>query len=146
LKKAARQAVRNNATEFLNPPIKNIGYKGIRKTSSQIKEWFKSSKDVKRDFQTTANLMERAGTGGSLFRNLYRDFLKEAAELLKSEEIKVAHSDYSEIAEKWKKVSELFYQAGKTMDIEYIDEASELLIALSEDERVAMTKLKKALA
>ena len=42
LKIAIKQAIKNNATEFLNPPIKNIGYKGILKTSSEIKKWFKN--------------------------------------------------------------------------------------------------------
>jgi hypothetical protein len=60
----------------LNLSIKNIGYKGILK-----KKIFKASKDIKSDFQTSASLMERGGTGGSLFRNLYRDFLYENAAL-----------------------------------------------------------------
>ncbi len=88
LKSAIPKAIKNNATEFLNPPIKNLGYKGIVKTSSEIKKWFNSTKNAKRDFQTSAMLMERAGTGGSLFRNLYRDFLKESSELLGSTELK----------------------------------------------------------
>lgn len=144
LKKIIKKAIYNNAVEFLNPPIQNIGYKGILKTSTEIKKWFKNSKDIKGDFQTTAMLMERAGTGGSLFRNLYRDFLKESYELLNSEEIKEAYQDYTEIAGRWEKVSELFYQAGETEDIKYINQASEILIDLSERERTTMEKLMKA--
>lgn len=146
LKKAVRTAIKNNATEFLNPPIKNIGYKGILKTSSEIKKWFKASKNVKTEFQMSASLMERAGTGGSLFRNLYRDFLKESAELLNSNEITEVYLEYSKIAEQWKNVSDLFYQAGETNNIEYINKASEILVELSEKERIAMTKLEKACA
>lgn len=146
LKKAVKQAIKNNATEFLNPPIKNISYKGILKTSSEIKKWFKNSKDLKRDFQTTADLMERAGTGGSLFRNLYRDFLKESAELLISDEIQEAHQEYSNIAQKWRNVSDLFHKVGETKDIQYINQASELLVELSEKERIVMTRLEKACA
>jgi len=146
LKEAVRKAVKNNATEFLNPPIKNIGYKGILKTSSEIKKWFVETKDVKRDFQTTAMLMERAGTGGSLFRNLYRNFLKESAQLLKSDEFKEAYQHYTEIAEQWKMVSDLFYQAGESKDIDYINQASELLTKVSENERKTMYKLEKACA
>jgi hypothetical protein len=109
LKNAIPKAIKNNATEFLNPPIKNIGYKGILKTSSEIKKWFNSTKNAKRDFQTTAMLMERAGTGGSLFRNLYRDFLKESGEILNSTELQEAYNDYSIIADQWKMVSDLFF-------------------------------------
>jgi len=144
LKKAIKKAIYNNAVEFLNPPIKNISYKGILKASSEIKKWFKNSKDIKGDFQTTSMLMEKAGTGGSLFRNLYRDFLKESAELLNSKEIKEAFQEYSEIAALWKMVSELFYQAGETEDIKYINKASEILIDLSERERKIMEKLMNA--
>ncbi len=75
-------AIRDNAAEYLNPPITNISYKGILKTSTEIIKWFKQSQDVAEDFGTTAMLMERAGTGGALFRNLYRDFLKESHELI----------------------------------------------------------------
>lgn len=146
LKKAVKQAIKNNATEFLNPPIKNVSYQGILKTSLEIKKWFRNSKNVKGDFQTTAMLMESAGTGGSLFRNLYRDFLKESAELLNSDEIEEAHQDYSKIAEQWKNVSDLFYLAGETKNEGYINQASELLIDLSENERIAMTTMKEACA
>jgi hypothetical protein len=141
LNSVIKTAIYNNSIEFLNPPIKNIGYKGILKTSAEIKKWFKNSKDKKGDFQTTAMLMEKAGTGGSLFRNLYRDFLKESYELLNSEEINGAYQDYTEIADLWKKVSELFHQAGETEDFKYINQASEILIDLSERERTAMEKL-----
>ncbi len=146
LKKAVKQAIKNNATEFLNPPIKNLSHRGILKTSSEIKTWFKNSKDVKGDFQTTAMLMERAGTGGSLFRNLYQDFLKESAELLNSDEIEEAHREYSKIAEQWKNLSDLFYLAGETKNEGYINQASELLIELSESERIAMKTLEEVCA
>jgi hypothetical protein len=141
LNNVIKKSIYNNSIDFLNPPIKNIGYKGILKTSAEIKKWFKNSKDIKGDFQTTAMLMEKAGTGGSLFRNLYRDFLKESYELLNSEEIKRAYQDYTEIADLWKKVSELFHEAGEKEDFQYINQASEILIDLSERERTAMEKL-----
>src|ERR1035437_4945348 len=89
-------AIRNNATEYINPPITNIGYKGILKTSSEIIKWFKTSKDIENDFTTTAMLMEKAGTGGALFRNLYRDFLKESYDLLKLDKLKAGYEAFVE--------------------------------------------------
>jgi hypothetical protein len=146
LKKAIKTAIFNNTNEYLNPPIKNISYKGIKKTTTEIKKWFKNSKDIKGDFQTTSMLMERAGTGGSIFRNLYRDFLKESYDLLKIEGINDAYKDFKEIAQHWKNVSDLFYKVGETSNIKYINEASEILLMLSEKERIAMEKLKNARA
>lgn len=144
LKKAVKTAIFNNATAYLNPPIKNVSYKGIAKTASEIRKWFSKSKDIRRDFQTTAMLMERAGTGGSIFRNLYRDFLKESYALLGLEGINEAYKDFIEIAGLWKDVADCFYKAGETADIQYIHEASELLLDLSEKEQTAMTKLRNA--
>jgi hypothetical protein len=146
LKKAIKTAIFNNAKEYLNPPIKNISYRGIEKTATEIKKWFKNSKDINGDFQTTAMLMERAGTGGSIFRNLYRDFLKESYDVLKIEEVSEAHMDFILIAKLWKDVSDLFYKVGETSNIKYINEASEILLVLSEKERIAMEKLKNAKA
>ncbi len=141
IKKLIKQAMNNNAKDFLKPPIKNVGYKGILKTSKEIKKWFNSSKDVKRDFQTTSVLMERAGTGGALFRNLYRDFLKESSKILDSVAIHEVYLEYVKIAEQWKKVSDLFYLAGENNDIVYINQAADILKVLSDNEKKAMEKL-----
>lgn len=138
LKKAIVTAIKNNAAEYLNPPITNIGYKGILKTSTEIIKWFKTSKDIQNEFETTAMLMEKAGTGGSLFRNLYHDFLKESYDLLKLDQLKQGHEAFIEIAKLWKTVSELFEKVSETKDFQYILETSEILKAISEKEKKAM--------
>jgi len=69
------------------------------------------------DFKTTAMLMEKAGTGGALFRNLYRDFLKESYQILKVEEIKEFCEMFTNIARPWRAVSQLFIKVGDTKDI-----------------------------
>jgi hypothetical protein len=143
LREAVKTAVSKNANEYLNPQIKNFSYKGILKTSSEIKKWFKRSHDIKGDFQTTALLMERAGTGGALFRNLYRDFLQESYELLQLAYLKLACDEFALIADQWTRVSQLFFQAGETQEIKYINEASDILVELSEQERKAMALLEK---
>lgn len=136
-----KRAIHANATEFLNPPITNMGYKGIYRTSSEIRKWFKTSTDLKRDFQTTASLMERGGTGGSLFRKIYAEFLEECASIIGSEALLQASRDYQLIASGWKEVSDLFMQIGETGIQQYVDLASSELINLSEKEKVAMQAL-----
>jgi hypothetical protein len=143
LKKVIKQALHKNAIDFLNPPIKNMGYQGIHKTSSEITKWFNTSKNLKKDFQTSASIMERGGTGGSLFRNIYRDFLKESAEIVESRELSKISEDYNVIAKLWKEVSDLFIEIGKTEDINYVQDASKLLIELSEKERTAMELIER---
>jgi len=87
--------------------------------------------------------MEKAGTGGSLFRILYKDFLKQSADLLDSEGILSASQDFSEIANRWKLISEIFCTIGETNDIKYVDQAAEVLLDLSLREKSAMEKLVK---
>ena len=138
LKKSIVTAIRNNAKEYLNPPITNVGYKGILKTSSEIGKWFKSSKDIKNDFATTAMLMEKAGTGGALFRNLYRDFLKESYDLIKFDELRQGHEAFIEIAKHWTSVSDLFLMVSKKKDYKYIQQASDILKVISSTEKNTM--------
>jgi hypothetical protein len=141
LRTAIPTAIRNNATEYLNPPITNIGYKGILKTSSEIVKWFETSKDPENEFGTTAMLMEKAGTGGALFRNLYRDFLSESYELLKLDKLKAGYEAFTEIASLWTSVSQLFERVSQTKDIQYIHQASNILKILADKEKRAMELL-----
>ncbi|MBL7935998.1 MAG: BtrH N-terminal domain-containing protein [Bacteroidia bacterium] len=138
LKTSIITAIRNNATEYINPPITNIGYKGIFKMSAEIIKWFKTSKDIENDFKTSAMLMEKAGTGGALFRNLYRDFLKESYDILKLDKLKSAHEAFVEIADLWTSVSELFEKVSQTKDFRYIEQASEILKKISDKEKKTM--------
>lgn len=141
IKKSIVVAIKNNAKDYLNPSIKNVGYKGVLKASEEIKNWFKNSKNIERDFMTTAMLMEKGGTGGALFRNLYRDFLKESYDLLKIEKLNEAYGMFVEIALLWKQVSGLLEKTAETKNIVYIDQASQILIDLSQKEKIAMELL-----
>ncbi len=143
LKKTIKKAIYNNASEYLNPPIKNLTYKGIKKTATVIKEWFERSNNIKHEFQTAASLMERAGTGGALFRNLYRDFLKESANMLQSEELEYAYKDFKRIASLWTQVSEKFHLIGATKEERHVLEASELFLEIAEHEKTTMEYLRQ---
>lgn len=143
LEKVIVKAIKANAKDFLNPPITNIGYKGIQKFSKEILKWFKRSKNIKADLPLTALLMERAGTGGALFRNLYRDFLKESVSLIKSENLQKGYDLFCEIAPQWTKVSKLIQKAGETQEEKHLIQASHVLKELSQQEQQAMQVLYK---
>lgn len=138
LKKVILTAIKNNAQAYLNPPITNVSYKGILKTSTEIIKWFNQSKNVENDFKTTAMLMEKAGTGGALFRNLYRDFLKESYDLLKLDQLKQAYESFTEIATLWIAISSLFDKVSSIKDLRYIEQASDILRTISTKEKNAM--------
>ncbi len=141
LESAVRSAIKCNADDFLNPPIKNIGYKGILKTSAEIKKWFHRSTDLKHEFSMTAMLMSQAGTGGALFRNLYRDFLSEATSITGSKHVESAHQKYCEIANKWDTVVSQIEEVSKTNQESIVNEISIGFKELSELEYAAMKEL-----
>ncbi|WP_310402827.1 DUF4872 domain-containing protein [Chryseobacterium vietnamense] len=131
-------AIKSNTAEYLNPPITNVSYKGILKTSTEIVKWFNMSKDIEAEFKQAALLMEKAGTGGALFRNLYRDFLKESYELLRLDPLKAGYEAFREIAELWTNVSQLFEKVSQTKDIQYIHQATDILKEISDKEKRTM--------
>jgi len=141
IKESIINAIKNNAENYLNPPIANIGYKGIEKTSKEIIKWYNTSKNVEYEFKQASILMEKAGTGGSLFRNMYRDFLKEAYCMLKMKTLNDGYKAFEEIELLWNSVSKLFEKRSKTKDIKYIQEASNALKIISEKEKNIMEKL-----
>lgn len=143
LKDVIINAIKGNAIDYLNPPIKNVGYKGIKKTSVEIKKWFERSENIKDDLVLTATLMERGGTGGSLFRNMYRDFLKECLIMLEHAPLQNSYNLFTEIAPMWEEVSKLIKEAGETHDIRFLNQASDLLMELSDKEYEAMSQLSR---
>lgn len=141
LKDSILAAVKNNARDYLNPPISNMGYKGILKTAGEIKNWLNMGKNIESGLSTTARLMEEGGTGGSLFRNLYKDFLKESYDLLKIRNLNEAYKWFTETAIQWKQVSDLLEKASETKEIQYINSASDILTNISAKEKTAMELL-----
>ncbi|NBE82582.1 BtrH N-terminal domain-containing protein [Micromonospora rubida] len=135
---AVRAAIRNNAHAFLNPPIANLGHRGIDKAARQVARWLDRSSDPSRDLPLAAMLMERGGTGGALFRAMYRDFLAECATIVDDDNVRLGHRLYDEIAPLWTEVSHHLTAAGETGDPDHLTRASVVLTELANRERHAM--------
>ncbi|MGW4540729.1 BtrH N-terminal domain-containing protein [Streptomyces chartreusis] len=134
-------AIRTCANAFLNPPIANLGYRGIEKTAKQVPNWLQRSDNPRQDLPRAAVLMERAGTGGALFRNLYRDFLAECGQLIGSSRLRTGGSLYTEAATLWTQVAALIAAAGESGDAKNLTKAGSILHELSRIEREAMQAL-----
>jgi hypothetical protein len=67
----------------LNPPIKNIGVKGMRHTAKELLKWpdLFSEHDLRMNLFNFYIFIEIGGTGGGCFRYMYSRFLKEAAQV-----------------------------------------------------------------
>lgn len=134
-------AIKTCADAFLNPPIANLGHRGIEKTAKHVPKWLQRSDNPREDLSRTAVLMERAGTGGALFRNLYRDFLAECTQLIDSSHLRTGHTLYTEAAALWTQVAALVATAGESGDAKNLVQAGSLLHELSRIERDAMQAL-----
>lgn len=138
LKQAVIAAVVANAKEYLAPPINNISYRGILKTSEEVIKWYKTSQAIESEFKMAADFMEKAGTGGALFRNLYRDFIRESYDLLGIKQLEVVHHEFVQIALLWTSLSELFNQIAETASFDAVQQASAILKTLATKEKNAM--------
>ncbi|KUN59766.1 lantibiotic ABC transporter [Streptomyces canus] len=132
------------AVAFLNPPIANLGHRGIEKSGKLVRTWLGRTDDPRRDLPQAALLMEKAGTGGALFRNLYRDFLAECSQVLEpSPQLRTGHRLYAEAASLWTEVAALITRAGEAGDEQYLGRAGAALHELSRIEREAMEALSR---
>ncbi|MFE7743536.1 BtrH N-terminal domain-containing protein [Nocardia sp. NPDC057455] len=129
------------ADAFLNPPIANLGYRGIEKAGKLVPTWLRRTDHPRRDLAQAALLMEKAGTGGALFRTFYRDFLAECARTLDSRHLRTGHGLYTEAATLWTEVAALITRAGESGDAHHLVQAGSLLGDLSRIECAAMRAL-----
>ncbi|KUL28819.1 BtrH N-terminal domain-containing protein [Actinoplanes awajinensis] len=138
---AVRGAIRATALTFLNPPIANLGHRGIAKAAALVPSWLSRSADPARDLPLAAMLMERGGTGGALFRAMYRDFLAEALTIVDDDALRAGHQQYAEIVPRWTEVAAHIEAAGRTGSPGPLADASALLADVAIRERTAMQSL-----
>ncbi|MER7703862.1 BtrH N-terminal domain-containing protein [Kitasatospora sp. NPDC097605] len=129
------------AAAFLHPPIANLGHRGIARAAAAVPGWLARAERPDRQLPQAARLMELAGTGGALFRNLYRDFLGECADLLGDPRVRTARDRYAEAAAGWTEVARLVAAAGESVDRAPLERAGRLLEELARTERGAMEEL-----
>jgi hypothetical protein len=136
-------AITECADAFLDPPIANLGHRGIEKAGKLVPGWLQRTDDPRRDLPQAALLMEKAGTGGALFRNLYRDFLAECTQMVDSSRLRTGHRLYSEAAGLWTDVAALLTNAGESGDEQCLGRAGTVLRDIARVEREAMQALSR---
>jgi hypothetical protein len=141
LKSAILAAIKNNAKTYLFPTNQSEGIEGLAALSSMVLEWSTQIENASEGFKRAGKLMEKAGTGGALFRRLYRDFLSESYDLLQISELLVAQQIFAKIATDWTLVANLFVESADKKNLAYIQTASVVLKTIAINERNAMTIL-----
>ena len=118
LARAVRAAIRANARSYLAPQFSGASYRGIEKLAQSLPGWRRLAKRPAQDLALAASLMERAGTGGALFRNFYRDFLREAGDHLPAARaaLQAGEALFAQAAEQWSRVARLLGEAAAGSD------------------------------
>ncbi len=138
---ACYTALRRNAYTFLNPSIRNVGVKGIAKFAELIHTWAERCPCPAEDFAITAMLMEKAGTGGSIFRNLFSDFLEEVAGFWPHPLLSTAEQHYRQAALLWHEVANELENAAIDSSPAALSCISNLIKEIHQLESTAMSRL-----
>jgi hypothetical protein len=101
-------AIHENVGALLNPPISNIGVKGIKRWSTELTKYPKiipDPRDLAHALVMHYVYIETGGSGGAIFRQIYRDFLEEAGQLLSNTGILRAAEKFDEIVFLWREIA-----------------------------------------
>ena len=110
--KVLPKVIKRMAKSFMNSSFKGEGYKGVYKLSREIKKtWTKIAENNEfkgqefKGWNYVADMWDEWGTGGAIFRNPLRDFLKEAQDYIKYSEIEEAYEIYCDVAKRNNKMT-----------------------------------------
>ena len=134
-------AIRSTAAAFLQPAFGGASYRGMDKLAKSLPRWIDAKPE---DRMLSAMLMERGGTGGALFRNLYRDFLSEAVDLLPLRQaLRAARDDFAASAECWTQVAGLVEESARCDSGAPLSAAADKCRGAAAIERRAMERLQR---
>ncbi|MCJ7631970.1 BtrH N-terminal domain-containing protein, partial [Candidatus Bathyarchaeota archaeon] len=108
-------AVKQTAESQLNPPIKNLGVKGIRYTANEILKWPQmfDEKELRMNLFSLYIYIEIGGTGGGCFRYMYSRFLTEAAKIVGNKALGEASAMFDQAGRKFTEIGLMFENAEK---------------------------------
>ncbi len=142
-----RLAIRNMATLMLEPPISNIGVKGIRKTAVLLPQWHKklTPKQLKWAlFNTYIFISPVGGSGGGAFRYMLSRFLGETAAILQDSRYEASAQAFHKIADAWEEVAIWGKEASESADpASRLEEAKQPIQAIADLEEEAWTTVRE---
>ena len=103
-------------TAMLEPPISNLGVRGIRKAITETGKWpdLLDDQALRRTcFNVALFIDHRGGTGGGIFRYMYARFLREAATIVEEPRLADLGTELEKIGDAWEHVAATFARAAE---------------------------------
>ena len=110
-------AIRHQIEVMLNPPISNMGVKGIRKTAKLMPEWKDSMSldELKWSlFNTYIFISPDGGSGGGIFRYMFGRFLAESAKLTGNKALTDCAEQFRLVGDAWAAIGKWCFEMSKT--------------------------------
>jgi hypothetical protein len=139
------QAIDEQVRAMLEPPISNIGVKGIRKAAKRGLEWPQvMDEDALRAalFNAYIFIDAEGGTGGGLFRYMFSRFLREATRITGDLRIEKIADEFEGIGSRWQHVAETFRKGWDAQDpASVLGETTAPMLEIADLEEAAWTRL-----
>ena len=126
-----------------NPPIKNLGLKGIKTFAEKLKDWKEFDDDKLKASAISAYIMinQVGGNGGGCFRRMYGNFLIESSKLLEMDFLQSAGDSYLRLSENWDNIGFIMKEIFENGDRRLLNDVKEGLCIIS----IRETELTKSL-
>ena len=142
-----RESILDQCRTMLEPPISNIGVKGIRKAAAAIPDWPDAmTEDELRFalFNAYIFISPVGGTGGGTFRYMFSRFLGEAAGIMEDKRLHYGVAEFRRIGDAWKDLGAWFRRTSEVESpAQHLVEAVDPLKQLAGLEEAAWTRLQE---
>lgn len=123
------EAIAETCEHMQNPPAKLLGLNGIHKFSKEILKWrnFSPEKLKLAGVTNYFRISKDGGTGGGIFRQMYGDFLIEAAPILDNVRFEEIGLEYHTLAKRWDEIADLLWELSLTGNVVLLTTMSEMI-------------------
>ena len=143
-------AIAQAARTMLQPPITNLGVKGIRKSAQRMGTWpgLMDERTLREACFNVYIMIDAAGgTGGGLFRYMYGRFLEEAADLTGEPALAQIGQNMQTSGDCWQAVAEACLQAYTSENVAAsLERARQILPEIAGQEELAWGQLSRMAA
>ncbi len=112
-------AMKQTIDSQMNPPIRNIGIRGIAHASKELMKWPElfSDHELRMNLFSLYIYIEVGGTGGGCFRYMYSRFLAESAKLTGNEKLLGPSEKFRKSGDLFSTIGQLFADAETADDL-----------------------------